>query len=166
MPRGVVHQTRGARDVSPLLSEFERAVAGFDRSAFEPRRLSAAAAAWARRASFEHASIAAFDRFALGLLAVGAPPELLEGAHVAAVEEIRHSRIGYALASLYGGEPLGPGPLDVSGALEGLGTLEELAVPALVEGLRRRDALCHRGRGEPPPRDGAGREARAPHHRG
>lgn len=120
--------------MSPLLLEFERAVAGFDRGAFEPRRLSAAATAWARRASFEHASIAAFDRFALGLLAIGAPPELLEGAHVAAVEEIRHSRIGYALASVYGGEPVGPGPLDVSGALEGVATLEQLAIPALVEG--------------------------------
>lgn len=120
--------------MTALLLDFERAVAGVERAAFDPRRLAAAARGWALRASLEHASIAAFDRFSLGLLAVGAPPELLEGAHVAAVEEIRHARIAYALATAYGGEPVGPGPLDVRGALDGLTTLGELAVPALVEG--------------------------------
>ena len=42
---------------------------------------------WTRAAQMEHASVAAFSRFSLQLLAVGAPPSLLEDAHRAALDE-------------------------------------------------------------------------------
>ena len=67
------------------------------------------AAEWARIAQLEHASIAAFSRFSIELLVLGAPPELLEASHQAALDEIRHARHAFALASAYAGSPVGPG---------------------------------------------------------
>jgi|SRR6187402_596099 len=64
-----------------------------------------------RAAQAEHASIASFAKFSLELLAVGAPPQLLEQAHKAALDEIEHARICFALASHFSGQPFGPGPL-------------------------------------------------------
>jgi len=100
-------------------------------------RLSAAsrlAQLWAERGRNEHASIASFDRFALGLLGVGAPPELIEQAHVAAIDEIGHARLCFALASAYAGRTLGPGALDLEGALEVDHTLSGLCAATAVEG--------------------------------
>lgn len=65
---------------------------------------------WLRDALAEHASIAAFSRLSLELLAAGAPPHLVEGAHQAALDEVRHARICFALASAYSGQSHAPGP--------------------------------------------------------
>lgn len=70
------------------------------------------AASWLHAAQMEHASIASFGQFALQLLALGAPADLVERAHVAALDEIEHARICFALASAYGSERYGPGALD------------------------------------------------------
>ncbi|HTU60488.1 MAG TPA: hypothetical protein VMF89_18685 [Polyangiales bacterium] len=70
-------------------------------------------ALWARDAQYEHASIASFGRFALELLAVAAPAELIERAHRAAIEEIEHARLCFTFAGIYGGSALGPGPLPI-----------------------------------------------------
>jgi hypothetical protein len=72
---------------------------------------SRVAAAWLSVALSEHASIASFSRFALELMAVGAPPELLEATHRAALDEIRHARLAFAISSRLSGKQLGPGPL-------------------------------------------------------
>lgn len=66
------------------------------------------AARWLHDAQLEHASIAAFARTSLELLAFGAPPELLTEAHQAALDEITHARVTFALASTYAGQELGP----------------------------------------------------------
>jgi hypothetical protein len=66
----------------------------------------------------EHASVAAFARFVLELLSAGAPLELVEGAGDAMRDELRHTQICFGLASAYAGAPIGPGPLDTTGALE------------------------------------------------
>jgi len=89
---------------------------------------------WARAAQFEHASIASFSRFSLELLAVGAPPELVEGAHRAALDEIRHARLSFALASVYVGTPLGPGPLPIEPALFTAFELTSAACSTVAEG--------------------------------
>jgi hypothetical protein len=68
----------------------------------------ALAAAWLADARLEHASIAAFGRVALDLLAISAPPELVLRAHRAAAEEIEHARAAFSLASAYAGAPRGP----------------------------------------------------------
>lgn len=76
---------------------------------------AALANAWREDARLEHASIAAFARFTLELLALGAPPELVADAQRAGLEEVDHARRCFALASRYAGEALGPAPLDLSG---------------------------------------------------
>lgn len=72
---------------------------------------------WTSVALLEHASIAAFARFALELLALGAPPEFLADTHAAMADETIHARDAFALASAYAGRPVGPGALDVESAL-------------------------------------------------
>jgi hypothetical protein len=67
----------------------------------------------------EHASIAAFARFALQLLGMGAPPELVSGAQRAMADETEHAQLAFALASAYAGSDVGPGPLPINGALDG-----------------------------------------------
>lgn len=67
-----------------------------------PTRL-ALEALWLHDAQKEHASVPAFSRIGWMLAAVGAPAELLEGAHRAAMEEIDHTRRCFALAAGYGG---------------------------------------------------------------
>ncbi len=74
-------------------------------------RDAALAASWAEDAAFEHASIAAFARLTMDLLALGAPADLVLAAQSAAADEVRHAQVAYALASAYGGAPVGPGPL-------------------------------------------------------
>ena len=93
----------------------------------------ALAAYWDREAAFEHASVAAFARASLALLALGAPPDLLAATHAAAIDEIEHARLCYGLASTYGGARRGPGPLPVGGALAAP-SLVDLAVETFVDG--------------------------------
>lgn len=72
---------------------------------------------WTRVALMEHASIAAFARFTLQLLHVGAPRELVDGSQRAMRDETDHAQLAFALASSYSGRPVGPGRLSVDGAL-------------------------------------------------
>jgi hypothetical protein len=88
---------------------------------------------WSREAAFEHASVAAFARASLSLLALGAPPDLIAATHTAAIDEVEHARLCYGLASSYGGAARGPGPLPVGGALSAP-SIEDLAVETLVDG--------------------------------
>ncbi len=59
---------------------------------------------WLQDARGEHASIPAFSRISWQLAALGAPPELLAWAHQAAIEEIGHARLCFALAEGYSGQ--------------------------------------------------------------
>jgi hypothetical protein len=68
------------------------------------------AAAWTEAALFEHASVASFSRVSLELLAAGAPSELVELAHRAALDEVHHAQLCFTLASAYAGEDTAPGP--------------------------------------------------------
>ncbi len=91
------------------------------------------AAAWTRDALMEHASVASFARLALELLVLGAPPELVDAAHAAARDEIRHARFAFGIASRLHGAPRGPGPLPVSTAPVST-TLVALATETFVDG--------------------------------
>jgi hypothetical protein len=91
------------------------------------------AARWARLGCMEHASIAAFARFALQLVSLGAPAELVEQATQALADETRHARACFALASRYKGRPVGPGPLPIEGSLDA-NSLEEILVLTVREG--------------------------------
>lgn len=80
------------------------------------RRLRhAIASGFADDARMQHASIAAFGRLSLELLAFGAPADLVRDAQRAALDEVDHARTTFALASRFAGTPLGPGRLDVRG---------------------------------------------------
>src|SRR5205085_12074693 len=68
---------------------------------------------WLADAASEHASIAAFARLSLELMALGAGPELLAACHRAAADEVRHAELCFTVARAYAGRELDPGPLAV-----------------------------------------------------
>lgn len=109
----------------------ERA-ASRDDLAIDATTRRALADAWLADARMEHASIASFARFTLDMMACGAPPELVRDAQRAAMDEIEHAKLCFALASRFAGEALGPGPLDVGSARAP--TLAEAAAAAAREG--------------------------------
>jgi hypothetical protein len=76
---------------------------------------------WTAIARMEHASVAAFARFILELLAAGAPAELVSSAQSALGDEIEHARLCFDLASSYAGSPIGPGALSTQGVLADTG---------------------------------------------
>jgi hypothetical protein len=89
------------------------------------------AESWLSDARDEHASVAAFARATLELLAVGAPPELVAASQQASLDEIRHTRTCLSLAARYGA-PQEPGPLPAL-APRG-GGLVALACATFLEG--------------------------------
>jgi hypothetical protein len=104
-----------------------------DAARLSPAVREALAAHWEREAAFEHASIAAFAQASLALLGVGAPPDLVAATHAAALDEIEHARLSYALASAYGGVRRGPGPMPVSRVTHD-GSLATVAVDTFLDG--------------------------------
>jgi hypothetical protein len=86
--------------------ELERLLAGLD---LEVRR--ALGDEWSSLATETYAGVARFAHFALELLSLAAPPELLERANRAALDELARARSCFALASIYAGRELGPHPL-------------------------------------------------------
>ncbi|MFY1828560.1 ferritin-like domain-containing protein [Myxococcus fulvus] len=66
---------------------------------------------WMYSARMEHASVPAFAKLSLRLSALGAPSELLEDCHLAALDEVRHARRCFALARAYSGMSWTAGPI-------------------------------------------------------
>ncbi len=87
---------------------------------------------WRHDAQAEHASVAAFARATLELMAVGAPAELLAGALQAGLDEVDHARRCFALAGRYGGTPVQPGALAALPPREP--SLAQLAADTFAEG--------------------------------
>jgi hypothetical protein len=100
----------------------------------DPATRARLADAWAADGLAEHASVASFGRFALELLAVGAPADLVADAHEAALDEIRHAQLCLSLASAYAGSPVEPGPFPFEGRVEVDGNLARIAARAAREG--------------------------------
>jgi hypothetical protein len=119
-----------------------------DVDACSPAVRARLAAHWARVGLMEHASIAAFARFTLHLLAVGAPPDLVRLSQEAIGDETEHTRLAFSLASAYAGHEMGPGPLAIDGSLDGLNVIEFVAtllregcIGETVAAIEARDAL-------------------------
>ena len=91
------------------------------------------ATVWCCDALAEHASIASFARFALEMLAVGAPMSLIEDAHRAAQDEVRHAQMSFAMAAGYARRDVGPQKLPLTAVPVRRGLLE-LAVATVHEG--------------------------------
>jgi hypothetical protein len=89
--------------------------------------------AWTQIALLEHASIAAFARFTLQLLSLGAPAELIERSQGAMADETAHAKLAFGLAGAFGGRDVGPSVLDVRGALD-QNSLVDILSTAIREG--------------------------------
>lgn len=113
-------------------------------AAVDATTAAAAAAYWLAIARAEHASVAAFARVSLELMAVGAPPQLLEGCHRAALDEVRHARLALDVARSLGDASWDLGPLPTVPTR--VPTLRELAVDALLEGCLGEGAAAARAR--------------------
>jgi hypothetical protein len=130
---------------------------------------AALAALWLHDAQKEHASVPAFARVSWLLAAAGAPAELLAWSHRAALEEIEHAELCFALAAGYGGQTytVEPIPELLSGGLDVEGdALELLVVESLCDGCQLEDfnadvaGECARVCEEPVTRAGLERIAR------
>jgi hypothetical protein len=91
------------------------------------------ARAWRADAAFEHASVAAFARFSMDLMQLGAPADLVARAHAAALDEIEHARLCHAIAKAYDGRARGPAPVAALSRAHAP-TFAELAVETFVDG--------------------------------
>lgn len=75
------------------------------------------AQSWREIGIAEHASIAAFARFVLHLLSLGAPPDLVNRAIAAMADEVDHAKLCFGVAKKFLGESIGPGAIDVAGVM-------------------------------------------------
>lgn len=87
---------------------------------------------WTSLGLMEHASVAAFARFTLELLAFGAPPALLREAQRAMGDEIAHTELCFSIAARYAGRAIEASPLPIAGALDDT-SLERSLVTAFLE---------------------------------
>jgi len=94
---------------------------------------------WRENGKTEHASVAAFARLTLDLMALGAPPALITGANQDALDEIRHTELCFSLARALDGQFVSPGPFPQAQRVATLPrsrtlALAKLAVDSLVDG--------------------------------
>jgi hypothetical protein len=125
--------TVGGHDVrAPVVvrADWRGTAAGSHASAIDRARL---AAHWRDAAAMEHASVASFARFALQLMGLGAPPDLLADTALAMLDEIEHARMMFALASADGGLDVGPGLLATEGAITVQADLVAVTTDAMRE---------------------------------
>ena len=69
---------------------------------------------WVQRALGEHSSVASFSAFSISLMTNQAPSTLVEDALNAGLDEVRHARTSFEIASKLLGRNVGPGPLPQS----------------------------------------------------
>lgn len=100
---------------------------------------TALAGQWRENGRTEHASVAAFARLTLDLMALGAPPVLVAGAQRDALDEIRHAELCFALARAIDGKNESPSSFPEAARARTLSrirnvALAELAVDSLIDG--------------------------------
>jgi hypothetical protein len=100
---------------------------------------TALASEWRENGRTEHASVAAFARMTLDLVALGAPPRLLAAAQQDAQDELRHTELCFSLARALDGKHASPGPFpEIVRAGNSWGSrplaLVQLAVTSLIDG--------------------------------
>jgi hypothetical protein len=94
---------------------------------------------WRENGKTEHASVAAFARLTLDLMALGAPPVLITSSNQDALDEIRHAEICFSLARALDGKSVSPSPFPQAQRVASLPrsrilALAQLAVDSLVDG--------------------------------
>jgi hypothetical protein len=105
---------------------------------------AAVAAQWRENGRTEHASVAAFARLTLDLMALGAPPALVAAANRDALDEIRHTELCFSLARALDGKGESPGAFPEASRARTLPASRTLALAALaVDSLV--DGALHEG---------------------
>jgi hypothetical protein len=94
---------------------------------------------WRENGRTEHASVAAFARLTLDLMALGAPPHLIAAANQDALDEIRHAELCFSLAYALDGKRVSPGPFPRAQRVPTLPrsrtlALAKLGVDSLIDG--------------------------------
>jgi hypothetical protein len=94
---------------------------------------------WRENGKTEHASVAAFARLTLDLMALGAPPTLIAAANRDALDEIRHTELCFSLAHALDGKTVSPAPFPQAQRVTTLPrsrtlALAKLAVDSLIDG--------------------------------
>jgi hypothetical protein len=94
---------------------------------------------WRENGRTEHASVAAFARLTLDLVALGAPPHLIAASQADAIDEVRHAELCFSLARSLDGRQEDPGPFPAARRARTLPPtrmlgLAVLAVDSLVDG--------------------------------
>jgi hypothetical protein len=139
-PCGRPLRVRGKRCVTPIANlRTHEETPWFEPVELQPVPADARATlieVWTQEAQAEHAAIAAFSKLALELIAHGAPPALIAGANKAAIQEVQHAKLCFALASAYSGEVLAPAPFPAALAHDTT-SLERLARESLLDGCMR-----------------------------
>jgi hypothetical protein len=112
--------------------------------------LPALASAWTDAALDAHAAVAAYARFSLQLMGLGAPPLLLCGASQAMQDEVAQAQACFSLARRYAGSDVGPGPLRAADAPVDLDLtsivieiVQRGCIAEAVSALSAREALEH-----------------------
>jgi hypothetical protein len=112
--------------------------------------VAALARAWTEAGLRAHAGVGAYSRFALQLMSLGAPRQLLNGCSQAMQDEIAHAKASFSLARRYAGCDVGPGPLPATElAFDGdatsvvLEVVQRGCIAEAVSALSAREALEH-----------------------
>ena len=90
--------------------------------------------AWLAIAQMEHASVAAFAKLTLDLLALGAPHDLLAEVQAASADEVEHAKLCFQLASRFGGKAFEAKAMEFTTPIRPCTDLVEVAVAAVREG--------------------------------
>jgi len=90
--------------------------------------------AWLEAGLGEHASVAAFARFVLHLMTLGAPAELVREAIHAMDDEVEHARLCFGIAKMFTGRVAGPGPIDLTGVFDQPNDSRSILEAAILEG--------------------------------
>jgi hypothetical protein len=108
------------------------------------------ARSWTEAGLQAHAAVAAYSRFALQLMSLGAPPQLLHGCSQAMQDEVAHAQASFSLARRYTGRDVGPGPLpavelsrDGDATSVVLEVVQRGCIAEAVSALSAREALEH-----------------------
>lgn len=105
---------------------------GCDAALVSPQRDRAKA--WAAAGAAEHASVAAFNRLSLQLMALGAPLELIRDVQRAALDEVHHAEACWGFAARLSDSTVTLGSFPFAGAVDPNVELSELAYDAVREG--------------------------------
>jgi hypothetical protein len=132
--RVIIQKGRPARvDGDPRFATLGEGTAWHAQLGICVERDDALAAKWLEAARMEHASVAAFSATALRLMSFGAPPELIAQTHRAALDEIEHAQIAFALASAYAGTKISPVQFTDAPRVTAM-SLRDFAIETFVDG--------------------------------